>query len=205
MFVACHVPLFSNNQPTVHWVHWLASKSLAVAVQFICELALQLKLKQASPLTPMHIRGIKNTITDIPSRSFGSNPEYFCATNADLKHLFDTKFPLPEQNSWNVFQPSSKICMQAILVLRMHTSSAGEWRVLPKAGKHIGEIGPAMSGLWEWTLTFRKPRTSRASGPSQGSEHGSEQATLVKENKYKLGQYLARSRPLARRSPWPEG
>jgi len=200
---ACHVALFSDNQPTVHWVERLASKSSAVAGQLLRALALRLKLKAASPLTPQHIRGIENAITDIPSRSFGSNPAYFCETDADLKPLFDSKFPLPNQNSWTVYQPSLRISMRVISVLRMTTTSADEWRRLPRIGKHIGEIGPDMSNLWEWTLSFRKPDTTTASDASPVSGHESEQVTLVEANKCKLRRSLARSRPLGRRSLWP--
>ena len=202
--LACHCGLFSDNQPTVHWVKRMASKSSAVAGQLIRALALRLKLNRVSPLTPMHIKGTENAITDIPSRSFGSNPAYYCKTNDDLKNLFNQKFPLPHQASWTVFQPSWRMAMRVISVLRMNTSTADEWRRLPGAGKHIGEIGPAMSGLWEWTLTFRKPTTKGESAHSQGLEQEYAQDTTVMENKYALERSLGRSRPLARRSRWPE-
>ena len=200
---ACHVALFSDNQPTVHWVERFASKSSEVAGQLLRALALRLKLSQASPLTPMHIRGIENAITDIPSRSFGSIPKYYCATDTDLKTLFDTKFPLPEQNSWNVFRVSLKTSTLVTSVLRMITTDTDAWRRLPKAGSHIGATGPAMSGLWEWTLGFRKPDTSTGSDVSQDSAHEFDPDTTVEVNKCKLRQSLARSRPLDRRSRWP--
>jgi len=67
-----HVALFSDNQPTVSWVQRLASKSSVVAGQLVRALALRLKTTGASLLTPLHIAGVENAITDIPSRSFGS-------------------------------------------------------------------------------------------------------------------------------------
>lgn len=51
MRLACYYGLFSDNQPTVHWVQQMASKSSAVMVQLIRVLELRLKLKQVSPLT----------------------------------------------------------------------------------------------------------------------------------------------------------
>jgi len=200
---ASHVALFSDNQPTVHWVQRLTSKSSAVAGQLLRALALRLKLKEASPLTPLHIRGIENAITDIPSRSFGSNPAYFCETDDDLKKLFNSKFPLPNQTSWNVYQLSLRTSMRVISILRMNTSSADAWRRLPKAGKHLGATGPAMSGLWEWTLSWRKPDTTTQSDASPASERESELAITVEENRFRLRQSLARSRPLARLLRWP--
>ena len=153
---SCHVALFSDNQNTVSWIGKLASKSSLVAGQLIRALALRLKMRRASPLTVQHIRGVENAVTDIPSRSFGSNPAYFCKTHDELKTLFDKKFPLPNQTSWTVFQPSYKIIMRVISVLRMHITTADEWRRLTARGKNVGRIGPSTSNLWEWILGFKK-------------------------------------------------
>jgi hypothetical protein len=69
-----HVALFSNNTPTVSWVTRLASKKSPVAELLIRALALHLKMTHTCPLTPLHIAGSQNAMTDIPSRSFGGNP-----------------------------------------------------------------------------------------------------------------------------------
>ena len=84
-----HAGLFSNNQPTVHWVQRMASKSSDVAGQLLRALALRLKMQKASPLTPMHIAGVENAMTDIPSRSFGSEPKWHYKNDSDLLHLFN--------------------------------------------------------------------------------------------------------------------
>ena len=70
-----HVSVFSDNQPTVSWVDQLASKSSVFTGQLLRKLALRSKMKIASPLTPLHIPGNQNAMTDIPSRSFGSQPK----------------------------------------------------------------------------------------------------------------------------------
>jgi hypothetical protein len=62
-----HVALFSDNSPTVHWVQCMASRNLPIAMQLIRALALRLQLTKASPLTPLHIAGVQNAMTDIPS------------------------------------------------------------------------------------------------------------------------------------------
>ena len=160
-------------------------------------------MKEASPVTPLHIRGIKNAITDIPSRSSGSNPAYYCETDDDLKNLFNSKFPLPNQTSWNIYQLSLKTSMRVISILWMSTTNVDAWRRLPKAGKHLGATGPAMSDFWEWTLSWRKPDTTTQSGASRDSAQESELAILVKENRSRLQRSLALSRPLARLSRWP--
>ena len=127
-----HVALFSDNSPTVHWVQRLAAKHSHVAMQLIRALALRLHLAQASPLTPMHIAGVNNSLTDIPSRSFGSDAAWYCKTDTQLLTLFNKTFPLPNQASWTVFRPSSKLAMRVISILRMRAFTADEWRRLPK-------------------------------------------------------------------------
>ena len=63
-----HVAVFSNNQPTVSWVDRLASTRSVVAGQLLHTLALILKMKGGSLLTPLHIYGNQNAMADIPSR-----------------------------------------------------------------------------------------------------------------------------------------
>ena len=94
-----HAALYSNNQPMVSWVDRLASKSLLVAAMLLRALALRLKMRRASPLTPLHIAGVQNAITDIPSRSFGSVKKWHCKEDSDLITLFNSKFPLKKKGT----------------------------------------------------------------------------------------------------------
>jgi len=196
------VAVFSDNQPTVSWVDRLASKSSEVAGQLLRAMALRMKMRGAAPLTALHIPGKQNAMTDIPSRSWGSNPKWHCKDDTDLLALFNTTFPLPSQASWTVFHPTNAICMKILSVLRMKAISMEEWRQPGKIGKHIGTIGVPTSHLWEWTLSYRTNPSSSDSEPSPDSQACRERDTMVRENKCRLEQSLARSRPLARRSPW---
>ncbi len=114
--------LFSNNLLTVGWVHHLATRGSLVSVHLIRALALRLKLKGTCPITPFHIAGEENSMTDIPLRSFRSKPKWLCKSNPKLLTLFNTLFPLPNQNSWTVFQISYTVgtrvtyCRQRILL-----------------------------------------------------------------------------------------
>jgi hypothetical protein len=94
-----HVALFSNNTPTVSWITQLASKKSRVAELLVRALALRLKMTHTCPLTPLHIAGSQNAMTDIPSPSFGSNPLWHCKTDKDLLTLFANKFPTPPQTT----------------------------------------------------------------------------------------------------------
>ena len=122
-----HVALFSDNSPTVGWVHRLATRGSLVSAHLIRALALRLKLNGTCPITPLHIAGEENSMTDIPSCSFGSEPQWLCRTNDDLLTLFNTTFPLLNQSSWNVFQLSSRISTRVTSVLLMKDFTLEEW------------------------------------------------------------------------------
>jgi hypothetical protein len=174
-------------------------------MQLVRALALHLQLQRASPLTSLHIAGVDNSLTDIPSRSFGSETKWFCKTDSDLLHLFNSSFPLPNQGSWTVYHPSSRIATRLISVLRMKVFTLDEWRRLPKPGTNIGPAGKPMSHLWEWTLTYRTPRTQSEHECSQDLQLESDPDITVEDGKYGLIQSLRRSQPLVRRFPWPQG
>ena len=157
----CHVGLYSDNTPTVHWVQKLASRSSKVAMQLLRCLAFRLKIVKASPLTPLHVAGVRNALTDIPSRSFGSEPQWLCETDAQLLTLFNKTFPLPNQASWQVYRPSKEQCTRVISVLQMRRTTADEWQRPPKPGKVCGATGSNMSHLWDWTLSEMATHHSR--------------------------------------------
>jgi hypothetical protein len=71
-----HVALFSDNSPSISWITKMASRKSRVAAQLMRALALRLNIKQTCPLTPVHIPGVKNALTDIPLQSFGSVQEW---------------------------------------------------------------------------------------------------------------------------------
>ena len=165
---------------------------------------MRLKKRQASPLTPMHVAGLDNAMTDIPSRSFGSKPEWHCRDDVELLTLMNAKFPLPKQKSWTVFRLSSAISTRVLSVLRMKHTTLDEWRRLPVTGKFSGEIGAASSQLWEWTLSFRRPRTASGSVAFPASLRSSERDTSAGDARSELEEFRRRFLPLARRSPWPQ-
>ena len=200
--IGAHLALFSDNQPTVSWVKLLAAKSSLIAGQLLRTLVLRMKKRGTSLLTPLHIPRPQNQMTDIPLRAFGGEPKWHCIDDSDLLTLVNKKFPLPQQASWTVFRPSKEICMKVLSVLRMKGTTMEEWTQLPKIGKHIGKIGEPSSSLWEWTLCNRIPYFGTKSGHSLDLQYCNELATMVEENKSKLQQSLALSRPLARRLLW---
>ncbi len=197
------ITLFSDNSPTIGWVTRLASKRSIIAANLIQALALQLKTQHACPLTPMHIEGKRNAISDISSQSFGSNPKWTCKTNEDLLTLFNSMFPLQMQKSWTVYHPNCTVVMRAISILQMKPFMLDGWRQLPKVGRHIGNIGAHMSDQWEWIHTYSRYPLAEQSDASQTLQPEPEQDTMEKDNRCKVALSLAQSWPLARQFPWP--
>ncbi len=107
-----HIALFSGNTPTISWVERMVSRKSCIAAQLVKALALCLNIAKMCPLTPVRIPGVENPMTDIQSWSFGSNPEWHCRNDDKLLTLFNCTFPLPLQQSWTVFQFSTKNCYE---------------------------------------------------------------------------------------------
>ena len=145
----------------------MAARGSLVAGQLLRALALRLKARRTSPLTPQHISGTKNQMTDIPSCSFGSVKAWHCETHKDLLVLFNKTFPLPQQTSWTVYQPSSEIITKVISVLQMTVFSLDEWWRLSPLGRNSGVVGPGMSDIWDLTLVYRMSHTADGSKASR--------------------------------------
>ncbi len=93
------IALFSNNSPTVSWVERMACRSSLVVEQLIRILALRFNIQKVCPITTLHIAGDQNSMTDIPSRSFGSEQKWHFKAEHDLLTFFNVNFTLPLQNS----------------------------------------------------------------------------------------------------------
>ena len=202
---ASHVSLFSDNSPTVHWVRRLAARGSLVATQLVRALALRLKVRGASPLTPLHIEGKKNAMTDVPSRSFGSEPKWLCHNDVEFLSMYNKFFPLPNQQSWTVFKISTALFTRVLSALQMKGLEMDEWRRLPKSGKFVGAIGEPTASLWDWTLIYRVLPMGTSVDTSWGSQEQSEVDATVRGVRSAVGQQLKLSRPLARRFPWTQG
>jgi len=202
-----HVALFSDNSPSVSWVERMASQRSKVAGGLLRALALRMRVRRSSPLIPLHIPGQQNKIADLPSRSFGGTPEWHCPTDTQFLTLFNDYFPLPQQQSWQLFHLSPEVSTRVISLLQMRDTEMDVWRRLPQIGRRVGPIGKSTANLWEWTLTFRStPRPSKQKcAYSPDLPHEQEAEHLAAAAKLQLQQFLRRSQPLARRSRWTPG
>jgi hypothetical protein len=173
-------------------------------MQLIRALALCLQLARVSPLTPLHIAGVYNAMTDIPSQSFGSEQKWHCQTDADFLTVFNSTFPLPSQESWTGYHLSSAISTWLTSILQMKVFTVAEWRRLLRPGKIIGCAGLPTSHLWALTHTYKNPHLHTERDCSWDLPHKLELVDLVGESKSLLGRSLAHSRQLERRSLWPK-
>ncbi len=197
------VTLFSDNLPTVSWVTRLASKRSLVAERLVQALALWLKTMHTCPLTPLHIEGVCNKIADMPSCSFGSNPTWTCTSDAELLTLFNTHFPLPQQQSWTVYHLNCAAVTRVTSILQMKPFALDDWRQLPTRGRCIGVISTPTSNTWEWTRTYNRSHMPHGSDAIQDLQHRHKQGSTDTDNRFRVARSLALSRPLARRSLWP--
>jgi hypothetical protein len=133
----------------------MVARGSLVASQLLLILALCLKMKRTSQLTLLHILGPRNRMAHIPPCLFGSKHKWHCKSDEDLLTLFNSEFPLSNQQSWTVFRPSTDIFMKVLSVLRMQQTAMDVWSRLTKAGRFIGDIGSPTAGLWDWTVTYR--------------------------------------------------
>jgi hypothetical protein len=198
-----HVALFTDNSPTVSWVEKMASKKSRIAAKLVCALALRLNITKTCPLTWVHIPGMENSLTDIPSRSFGSVKEWACNNDNYFLTLFNRTFPLPNQALWTTFCFTTKMTIHVISVLRMKGTTLDKWQQLPKIGQHTGDIGQTMSGLWDWTLIYRGLGTRRTCASSLDSPPASTEGPMGKGSTSRLERLLALSWLLDRRLCWP--
>ena len=195
--------MFGDNSPLIGWVESLASKRSLVAKHLIQALALRLKIQRACPLTTIHIEGKRNAISDVPSRSFGSNPVWQCANSDELLTLFNPMFPLPTQTSWTVFHLNCEVVTCVTSTLRTKPFALEDWRRLPRVGRHVGKIGVPMSNLWESIRTLTTHPSKPKCDALLGMHNKHKQDSMDNSDKSKVAQYLKRSWLLARQSLWP--
>ena len=201
-----HVVLLSDNSPSVAWIERMASKRSLPAAELLRVLAYRLNETRACPITPIHIPGRHNRISDIPSRSFGYKKEWHFKCDREFLTFFNSQFPLPDQHSWQLCQPSTKISSRVCHALLTPGSGIQNWRRLPELATNIGGTGKSLRGLWKWILTSTQETspTSAKSEQSQSLEQPSEKECTETVNRLLVEQLAKQFPQSARRSAWLE-
>ena len=141
-----HILLLSDNSPSVSWVDRMASKRSLPAGELLRILAFRINANKACPITPLHIPGVHNRISDIPSRSFGYKKKWKFDCDREFLTFFNSKFPLPQQHSWQMCQIKSEISSRILQSLLTPGSGVQHWRRLPEMGENIGGTSASLEG-----------------------------------------------------------
>ena len=161
-----HVGICSDNWATVSWQMRGASKRSRVANRLLRVLAVRLRKNRASPLVTRHMAGERNSLGDIPSRSFGYKAEWHFERDIDFLAYFNKTFPLPNQNCWTGYRLHSAVASKVMRELLMQGSSMDEWRQLPMLGRKFGKSGRPTVIPSEYLRTWTE-LTSKQSPESQ--------------------------------------
>ena len=120
-----HQPIgtLCDNSPTVSWIEKFASKSRSpTAGRLLRGLAYMLYCHHAGRLTTVHVPGKDNTMADIASRPSKAHAlfksEQPLLSDHDFVSAFDTTFPLPEQQAWQLAMVPSKLKSNVFETLR---------------------------------------------------------------------------------------
>ena len=151
-----HVGLYRNNSAAVAWVDRMATRSLKVAGPLFMALAMCLRERRTSLLTPLHIAGVQNRIGDIPSRSFDGTLEWHYETDDEFLTLFNSTSPVPNQILWQIYRVPSSTYTGVITVLQHQGIAIDMWRRLTKTKTSTAKPGSSIANLWELTLHWRQ-------------------------------------------------
>ena len=155
---------------------------------------------QASSLVPMRIAGKDNAMADITSRAFNEG-KFFHAHNK-LTQYFDSKFPLPQQASWTVFQLTKKMLLPVISCLLGEQSPMESLTRQPNPIKNIGSTGVPIARHSILTPSCAHETKYKNKSLLQVSLQGSGQVFMDMAIKSKFSQSLMRLRPSPRPSNW---
>lgn len=200
-----HVAAWCDNTPTVSWTNKLNSSKSRIAAKLVRALALRIQANEASPLISLSIAGIENEMADVASRAFGkaqAHPRLNYLAADDFLLMFNSTFPLPQGNSWTMFQLNDKLSTLVISELRNIPSNLGSWLRITKNGGSIGRIGGSSPGTVEWSPGSNARQQRKRSRPSPVTLSGSGQVTSAEATKSGLKRFKSRFAPSARPANW---
>jgi hypothetical protein len=195
-----HVGMFCDNMSAVIWTQKMRTSASPVAGRLLRLLGMRIHARQSSGLTPIHIAGDDNQMSDIISRAF-RHGKFFHAQN-NLTSYFNSHFPLQE-HSWTEFHLPTELTALVISCLRGVQLPLERLLRLPVLGLNTGVTGASMSPCSNTVPASLKHRNLSKQASSSALLGGSGQALTVAELKSKFRRSRTRSRPSARPLAWP--
>jgi hypothetical protein len=170
---------------------------------------MRINVNEASPLVTVSIQGCRNDMADVASRSFGpagkASAATFASSNSSFLHSYNTQFPLDQDDSWLLFQLSTKLSPLVFSELRGAPQSMDSWRRLTRKGNAIGKPGPNGANTITWTPSSAPTTQPQPSPPCRPLLHSSDREALAEGGRLALKLFKSRFVPLARTSNWTLG
>ena len=192
--------IFCDNINAVSWCYKYRSNTSIIATRILTVLATRLHHCNAGLLAIDHISGSYNTMADIASRKHTKDlTKILCS--------YSKRFPPPQNNSWNLFQHSTKITCKICSQLLHSKSRMESWSRLSEKGRNFFTLGPA--GLARITQPYHQPCTTSPepnNSPYWWPTHkmlGAE-AFLLENTKFVPKRSRWHSEPSQRRVNWTE-
>ena len=128
-----------DNSPTVSWIERMASKSIfPTAGRLLRGLAYMLHSRQVGGVITVHVAGVDNVMADLASRPSKAMAK-FAPTNTNLSDIdflssFNTEFPLPTNQEWNLAMVPEWLKYNVFETLRGKRLELQQWASPTKAG-----------------------------------------------------------------------
>ena len=197
-----HIGIFCDNTSAVAWAQKLRTSKSAIAARLLRMIGMRIHARQASSLTPLNIAGDDNDMADIASRAF-KHGKYFEASK-NLTLYFNSKFPLPQSQSWKECHIPSALTSRVIACLRGEPLTMASLLRLPGIDTNIGDTGSDTPPCARSTHSSTTSQTGKKTSSLPPSLQGCGQALTAAELKSKFRASRMRSHPLPRPSSWLE-
>jgi hypothetical protein len=140
-----------DNSLAVAWTTRMATHSASpISFRLLRGLAMRQRLTKSAPPAIFHVAGVQNTLADVASRPvhgvashfhlLEKTPSAMCPTS--FLTLYNSNYPLPQQQPWNNVQPPSDLWSSVILTLRGQRLPLRQWTTT--LDQRPGIIGPPM-------------------------------------------------------------
>jgi hypothetical protein len=125
-----------DNSPAVAWTTRMATRSESpIAFRLLRGLAMRQRVTQSAPPAVFHVAGVNNTLADVASRRLAgvASPFHLLEKSPDAMcpetflTIFDSSYPLPQQQSWTNVQPPSGLWSNVISTLRGQPLGLQQW------------------------------------------------------------------------------
>jgi len=154
-----HQPIgtLCDNSPTISWIDKMASKSRSpTAGRLLRGLAFMLYCHHADRLTTVYVLGKDNIMADIASHPSKAHalfqPGHQALSDHQFIAAFDTTFPLPQQQAWQLAMVPLKLKSNVFETLGGKQLELRQWTVLcanatGARGRIIADSSHSMSGV----------------------------------------------------------